>query len=226
MGKIFADISVSLDGFVAGTNPTLDEPLGHGGEGLHEWVVKTAAWRKPHGLGGGETGTDSDIMAEAFDNLGAVIMGRKMYSGGTGPWDGDPNPDGWWGDAPPFHVPVFVLTHHTRERLYKKGGTSFTFVTNGIQSAFDQAKATAGEKNVSIAGGASVIGQYMKVGLLEELQLHIVPILLGGGTPLFGDADTSTLEKIRVIDSPLVTHIKFRVTPAASGRSSSQSPAS
>lgn len=211
MGKIISDISMSLDGYIAGPKPTLKEPLGQGGEDLHEWVVRLAAWRKPHGMSGGETGPDGDVMEESVANIGAVIMGRKMFSGGEGPWEKDPNPDGWWGDTPPFHVPVFVLTKHKREKVRKEGGTSFTFVTDGIQSALSQAKKAAGDKDISIAGGANAIQQFIKVGLVDELQIHMVPVLLGGGTRLLDNLGDSKLEKMRVIDSPLVTHLKFRL---------------
>jgi dihydrofolate reductase len=212
MPKVFADISMSLDGYIAGPNPTLEEPLGKGGEQLHEWVFKLAAWRKPHGLEGGETGPDDEIMKETTANTGAVIMGRKMFSGGEGPWDQDPNPDAWWGDTPPFHVPVFVLTHHARETVQKKGGTLFIFVTDGIESALRQAKAAAGRKDIQIAGGANAIQQYVKAGLLDELQIHVAPVLLHGGVRLLENLGDARLEKIRVIDSPLVTHLKFRIT--------------
>jgi dihydrofolate reductase len=215
MGKVFADISMSLDGFIAGPNPTLKDPLGKGGEQLHEWVLKTAAWRKPHGKSGGETGPDGDVFEESMANVGAVIMGRKMFSGGEGPWEDDPNADAWWGDNPPFHVPVFVLTHHAREAVKKKGGTTFNFVTGGIEDALSQAKAVAGDKDVSVAGGASAIQQFIRAGLLDELQIHIVPVLLGGGTPLFDNLGDVKLEKIRVIDSPMVTHLKFNVKGAS-----------
>ena len=210
MSKIVADISMSLDGYVAGLNPTMEEPLGRGGEGLHEWVVKLAAWRKPHGLSGGEEGPDNDVMIETTADLGATIMGRRMFSGGSGPWESDPNPDGWWGANPPFHTPVFVLTTHERETVIKEGGTSFIFVTNGIESALSQAKEKAGDKNVAIAGGASVIQQFIKADLLDELQIHMLPMLLGGGTRLLDNLGDAKPEKIRVIDSPSVTHIKFR----------------
>lgn len=211
MPKLFADISMSLDGYVAGPEPTLKEPLGKGGEQLHEWVFKLAAWRAPHQLDGGETGPDNDIMKETTANTGAVIMGRKMFSGGEGPWDQDPNPNAWWGDTPPFHVPVFVLTHHARETVQKQGGTSFHFVTDGIESALRQAKAAAGDKNIQIAGGAAVIQQYIHAGLLDELQIHVTSILLHGGVRLLENLGDTVLEKIRVIDSPLVTHMKFRI---------------
>jgi len=211
MGKVFADISMSLDGFIAGPKPTLKDPLGQGGEQLHEWIIKLEAWRKPHGLPGGEAGPDGKIIEESFTRTGAVIMGRKMFSGGEGPWEKDPKADGWWGENPPFHVPVFVLTHHPRETVKKQGGTTFTFVTDGIESALSQAETAAGDKDVSIAGGANAIQQFIKAGLLDELQIHIVPILLGGGTPLFANLGGAKLEKTRVIDSPFVTHLKYNI---------------
>ncbi|MBW3569409.1 dihydrofolate reductase family protein [Candidatus Parcubacteria bacterium] len=211
MGKVFADISMSLDGFIAGPKPTLKEPLGRGGEQLHEWIVRLAAWRKPHGKPGGETGPDGNVMEESVSNTGAVIMGRRMFSGGEGSWENDPKADGWWGDNPPFHVPVFVLTKHAREKVNKKGGTSFTFVTDGIESALSQAKAAAGNKDISIAGGANTIQQFIRANLLDELQIHMVPVLLEGGTRLLENLGDTKLEKIRVIDSPLVTHLKFRI---------------
>jgi dihydrofolate reductase len=211
MGKVFADITMSLDGFIAGPKPSLKDPLGKGGEQLHEWAYRLAAWRKPHGLPGGEAGPDGDVMQETLANTGAVIMGRKMFSNGKGPWQDDPKADGWWGDNPPFHVPVFILTHHSRETVQKRGGNSFTFVTDGIESALSQAKAAAKDKDISIAGGANAIQQFIKAGLLDELQIHVVPQLLGGGTPLLVNLGDTKLEKIRLIDSPLVTHIKFKI---------------
>lgn len=211
MRKVFADITMSMDGYIAGPAPTLKEPLGERGQQLHEWVMRLAAWRAAHGMDGGETGPDNELMKEITANTGAVIMGRKMFSGGHGPWENDPNPLGWWGDTPPFHTPVFILTNHPRETVTMKGGTSFHFVTDGIQSAMTQAKAAAGDKDISIAGGAMAIQQYMKAGMLDELQIHIVPLLLHGGTRLLENLGNAALEKIRVIDSPLVTHVKFRV---------------
>src|SRR3954466_6276171 len=153
MSKLFVDISMSLDGYVAGPDPSLDDPLGKGGEQLHEWIFPTAAWREPHGREGGETGPDSDMVARTA-RTGATIMGRGMFSGGAGPWESDPNADAWWGDDPPFHHPVFVLTHHEREPVAKEGGTTFTFVTDGIESALEQARAAAGDLDVVVAGGA------------------------------------------------------------------------
>jgi dihydrofolate reductase len=212
MGKVTSDISMSLDGFVAGPNNTLEEPLGQGGEQLHEWGVKLASWRARHGHSGGVTNTDSEVMEEYSANTGAVVMGRHMFSGGKGPWKDDPKRDGWWGDNPPFHVPVFVITHHARERVKRQGGTSFTFVTDGIESSLKQAQEAAGDKDILVAGGANVIQQFMEAGLLDEIQIHLVPILLGGGVRLLDNLDPKIkLEKIRVIDSPEVTHFKFRI---------------
>jgi dihydrofolate reductase len=212
LANVFVDISTSLDGFVAGPNPTLEQPLGEGGEQLHEWVVRLASWRELHGFDGGDTGPDDEVMKEASERAGAFVMGRRMFSGGEGPWEDDPNADGWWGDEPPFHAPVFVVTHHARETVVKKGGTSFAFVTDGTAAAVEQARAAAGDKDVAVAGGASVVQQCLEAGLLDELQIHVVPLVLGGGVRLFEQLGHDVeLEKVRVIDSPAVTHLKFRV---------------
>ena len=212
MGKVVVDISMSLDGFVAGPNPTLDEPLGEKGEELHEWVVRTNYWRERHGLEGGEEDEDSEVIREASSSVGASVMGRKMFSGGSGPWESDPRSMGWWGDEPPFHTPVFVLTHHAREPEEMEGGTTFFFVTDGIEAAIEQARAAAGEGNVAIGGGANAIQQALAAGLVDELQVHVAPILLGGGTRLFGEgADPIRLEATRVLASPRATHVKFDV---------------
>ena len=208
------DITMSLDGFVAAPNASLESPLGEGGERLHEWAFAAQSWREAHGQEGGEANEDSAIIDEAIEATGAVIMGRKMFSGGEGPWEDDPNPEGWWGDDPPFHVPVFVLTHHAREPKPMEGGTTFNFVTDGIEAALEQAQAAAGEKNVEIAGGANVVQQYLKAGLLDEMQIHVAPILLGGGVRLFenhGGAQSLEVEAIRVVQSPAVTHLRYRV---------------
>jgi dihydrofolate reductase len=215
MTRLRLDISMSLDGFVAGPNPTLERPLGDGGEDLHEWAIALATWRERHGLAGGEQNADADVVDESVRATGAVVMGRKMFSGGAGPWEDDPRAEGWWGDEPPFRVPVFVLTHHPREPLVMQGGTTFTFVTDGIEAALDQARAAAGDGDVLLAGGASVAQQYLRAGLLDELQIHVAPLLLGSGTRLFDglgiDAEHPlTLESTRVISSPSVTHLRFR----------------
>jgi dihydrofolate reductase len=213
MPQLTFEISVSLDGFVAGPDPTLDEPLGRGGEQLHEWVLATHAWRESHGREGGEDNADSALLEQSIAANGATIMGRRMFSGGAGPWESDPNADAWWGDEPPFHHPVFILTHHPRETVVKEGGTTFTFVTDGIESALEQARAAAGSKNVGIGGGASVAQQYVRAGLVDELRIHLVPVLLGGGVRLFEDQDDPPprLECTDVLASPRVTHLTYRV---------------
>jgi dihydrofolate reductase len=212
MAKLRLDISTSLDGFVAGPNPSEEDPLGEGGMQLHEWAFKLAVWREPHGQEGGEVNESTAVMEESLDNIGASVMGRKMFGGGDGPWGDDPW-NGWWGDDPPFHTPVFVLTHHAREPLAMQGGTSFSFVTDGIESALGQAKEAADGKDVALAGGASVAQQYLAAGLVDEMQINVVPVLLGGGTRLLdnlADADVK-LEPIRVVATPDVTHLKYRV---------------
>jgi len=211
MSKVFAAISASLDAYVAGPSPSLEEPLGAGGEQLHDWVFGLEAWRKPHGLEGGETNASSAIVEETIARSGAVVMGRRMFSNGEGPWEDDPKAHGWWGDDPPFHSPVFVVTHHAREPLPMEGGTTFHFVTDGIESAIEQARSAAGEKDVQIAGGANVIQQALAAGLLDELQVSVSPMLLGGGTLLFGSGADASFELDRVVDAPGVTHLRYRV---------------
>jgi dihydrofolate reductase len=213
MGRLISDISISVDGFVAGPNPSLEQPLGRGGDLLHEWAVAAASWRESHGLEGGEENADSEVIEEWIRATGAVVMGRKMFSGGEGHWESDPRADGWWGDDPPFHVPVFVLTQHARETKVMEGGTSFSFITDGIQAALEQARAAAGDKDVALAGGASVVQQYLKADLLDELQIHLAPVLLGSGTSLFDrlGIDATGVEASRVIASPAVTHLRFQV---------------
>src|SRR2546430_1465506 len=153
MSSVTCHISMSLDGFVAGPNQSIEDPIGEGGMRLHQWVFATDSWRKQHGLDGGERNVDAEVVDEVVQNVGAYIMGRKMFGGGDGPWD--ETWTGWWGEDPPYHTPVFVLTHHPRDPLSMQGGTTFTFVTNGIESALKQARTAAGEKDVAIAGGAS-----------------------------------------------------------------------
>jgi dihydrofolate reductase len=209
--KVRLDITMSLDGFVAGPSASLEEPLGAGGMRLHEWAFAAASWRQQHGLSGGEANADSDVIQESLDALGAVLMARRMFSGGEGPWADDPNANGWWGDDAPYDVPVFVLTHHAREPLFLTGG-SFTFVTDGIEAALAQASEAAGDKDVLVAGGASLAQQYLAAGLLDELQIHVVPLFLGDGVRLFDQIDPAVdLELTRVIESPTVTHLRYRV---------------
>jgi dihydrofolate reductase len=207
---VFADLSISLDGFVAGPNPSQHDPLGIGGEQLHEWAFAAAAWREAHGREGGEGGLDSDVIAETVGRTGAGIMGRKMFSGGSGGWEDDPNPRGWWGDEPPFHHTVFVLTSHPRKPLEMQGGTTFVFVTEGFDAALAQALEAAGGKDVQLHGGASPVQQALAAGALEDLQVHVAPVLLGSGTPLLGGS-TGRLERVRVLESPSgVVHIRYR----------------
>jgi dihydrofolate reductase len=214
MPRLTLDISMSLDGFIAGPNQTLEEPLGAGGERLHDWVVAVQAWREAHGKQGGETNVDNEIVQERLARVGATVMGRRMFSGGAGPWEDDPNADAWWGDEPPFHHGVVVLTHHAREPVQKEGGTTFTFVTDGIESALEQARAAAGDRDVAVAGGAEVVQQYLEAGLLDEMQLHVVPLLLGDGVRLFDGrlpAAPRALECTRVTESPTgVMHLTYR----------------
>lgn len=201
MGKVVLDITTSLDGYVAGPNDGPELPLGEGGERLHEWAYALASWREPHGLPGGETNSSSEVLEEALEATGAIVVGKRMFDNAKG-----------WGDNPPFHKPVFVLTHTEREPETKEGGTTFTFVTGGIESAIEQAKAAAGDRDVGIGGGASIAQQCLRAGLLDELQIHVAPLLLGGGLRLFdGDVEQTQLEATRVIESPGVTHLRFRV---------------
>ena len=211
MSKLRFQISMSLDGFVAGPNQSEENPLGEGGEQLHDWVVVLEAWRKPHGLEGGDVNASTEVVERSLENIGATVMGRNMF-GGEGPWGEDPW-DGWWGDEPPFHTPVFIVTHHARDPVEKKGGTTFTFVTDGIESALEQAREAAAGKDVALAGGASVAQQYLRAGLVDELQLHVVPVLLGAGARLFDDLEGAKveLECTSVVEAPGVTHLSYRV---------------
>ena len=202
---------MSADGYVAGPNQSKANPLGEGGESLHDWLVSLKAWREPHGREGGEVNVSSEVVEEATANVGAEIMGRGKFGGGPGPWPEEPW-NGWWGDSPPFHMPVFVLTHHEREPL-TLADTTFSFVTDGIESALEQAKAAAGGKDVTIGGGADAINQYLAAGLVDELELHVAPLVLGGGARLFdGVSPQLGLEQIRAIEAPGVTHLKYRVS--------------
>jgi dihydrofolate reductase len=209
VSSVICQISISLDGFVAGPNQSVENPIGEGGMRLHEWVFVTESWRRQQGMQGGEHSADSDVIDEVFQGVGAYIMGRKMFGGGDGPWDETWR--GWWGDEPPYHVPVFVLTHHAREPLPMLGATTFTFVTEGIDSALAQARTAAGDKDVVIAGGASAVRQYLAAGLLDELYLHIVPVVLGAGERLLENVGDPIMEPIKVVASPTVTHVKYRV---------------
>ena len=189
---------MSLDGFAAGPNQSVDNPIGEGGDRLDEWMF---AADRPD--------ADADAADEILRGVGAHIMGRKMFGGGDGPWDETWR--GWWGEDPPYHAPVFVLTHHAREPLPMQGGTTFNFVTDGIEAALEQARAVAGDQDVAIAGGASTVQQYLAAGLLDELHLHVVPIVLGAGERLLDDVGDPTLEPVGVVASPAVTHLRYRV---------------
>ena len=209
MSKVRAHISVSADGYVAGPNQSLENPLGEGGEDLHEWVIALRAWREQHGLEGGEVNESTPVLEESITNVGAEIMGRGKFGGGPGPWEDAWR--GWWGTDPPFHMPVFVLTHHERAPL-TLSDTTFTFVTDGIEAALERARDAAGGKDVLLGGGASVINQYLASGLLDELELHVVPLVLGGGARLFdGLGPDLRLEQVRAVEAPGVTHLKYRV---------------
>jgi len=204
-------ISLSLDGFIAGPSQSVDNPLGIGGMRLHEWAFPLAAWRAMHGLEGGETNESARVVEESLANIGATVMGRNMFGGHPGPWDARKPWNGWWGADPPFRHPVFVLTHHARERLELKGGTTFTFVTDGIGAALEQARRAAGGKDVSLAGGAKAAQQYLSAGFVDEMEISLVPTLLGRGERLFdgvGD-DLHGLELMRTVATPKVTHLKF-----------------
>lgn len=202
---------MSLDGFVAGPNQSEQNPLGEGGMQLHEWAFALEAWRKPHGQTGGEANASTGVVEASLQNIGATVMGRNMF-GGQGPW-GDSPWDGWWGEEPPFQHPVFIVTHHARDPVAKRGGTTFTFVTDGIESALEQARAVAGAKDVALAGGADIAQQYLSAGLIDEMEIHLVPVLLGSGSRLFENLPPGEieLECSRVIDAPGVTHLAYRV---------------
>lgn len=194
---------MSLDGYIAGANDSPENGLGDGGERLHQWLYDLSSWRERHGLEGGEANRDAEILDEAFKTAGAVVMGRRMFD----------LAEQAWGDNPPFHMPVFVVTHRPRETAVKEGGTTFVFVTDGVQSALEQAKAAAQGGDISLAGGANIIQQFVKAGLIDEIQIHLVPVLLGDGRRLFDplSAGQIELETIRVVQSPGVTHLKFRI---------------
>jgi dihydrofolate reductase len=213
MAKLRLSITMSLDGYVAGPEQSRENPLGKGGEELHDWAFAVRSFRQMHGMEGGETGPNDQAAAESIENIGATIMGRHMFGAWDGPWPNNPSWNGWWGENPPYHTPVFVLTHHARKPLEMEGGTTFYFVTDGIISALAQAKKAAGENDVAIGGGANVAQQYLKAGLIDEMDIHVVPLLLGSGARLFANADgrQTTYELVRVVTSPSVSHYKYRV---------------
>ena len=211
MSRLRLGISMSLDGFVAGPSQSVDNPLGIGGMRLHEWVFPLAAWRSLHGLPGGEVNESSRVVEESLAGVGSTIMGRNMFGGHPGPWDALNPWNGWWGANPPFHHPVFVLTHHARAPLSLEGGTTFTFVTGGIEAALEQARRAAQGKDVALGGGARAAQQYLAAGLVDKMDLHVVPTLLGSGARLFegvGD-DLHGLTLVRTVATPDVVHLKF-----------------
>jgi dihydrofolate reductase len=210
MSKVKATITMSLDGYVAGPSQSTENPLGIGGEQLHEWLIPLQAFREGHGEEGGEVNASTPIAEGILGNVGATIMGRNMFGGGPGPW-GDEPWRGYWGDEPPYHHPVFVLTRHAREPLELHGGTTFYFVTDGIGSALTEARAAAEDEDVSIGGGASVVQQFLAAGYLDELVVSVRPILLGFGARLFDNLGEPlpALRQVEAIDAPGVTHIRY-----------------
>ena len=211
MSKLKLNITMSMDGYVAGPNQSRDHPLGIGGERLHGWLVPLRAFRERHGAEGGEVNASTPFAEDILAGAGATIMGRNMFGGGPGPWGEEPW-QGWWGEDPPYHHPVFVLTHHSREPLELDGGTTFQFVTDGIESALEQARTAAGDKDVSLGGGASLAQQYLAAGLLDELVISLVPIFLGGGARLFDNLGEPppSLEQVEAVGAPGVTHLRYR----------------
>ena len=210
MGKVTAHVSISLDGFMAGPDQSVDNPLGVGGMHLHDWAFALAAWRAPHGLEGGEVNASTAVVEETLAGVGATIMGRNMFGGHPGPWNRAKPWNGWWGVDPPFHHPVFVLTHHARPPLALEGGTTFTFVTAGIEEALAQARRAAQGRDVAVAGGASIGQAYLKAGRVDEMEISLAPVLLGGGERLFdGVGALPELKLVRTVAAPGVTHYKF-----------------
>jgi dihydrofolate reductase len=217
MSGLKVTITMSLDGFVAGPDQSASNPLGVGGGELHQWLLPLKAFRESHGEQGGEVNASTPFAEEILGNVGATIMGRNMFGGGPGAWGDDPW-SGFWGDEPPYHHPVFVLTHHAREPLELEGRTTFYFVTDGIESALEQARGAAGERDVSIGGGASVVQQYLAAGLLDQLVISVVPVLLGGGARLFDNFTQPLphLRQVQAVEAPGVTHIRYaRISPAS-----------
>jgi dihydrofolate reductase len=209
MARLRFRIAISLDGFIAGPDQSVENPLGVGGMRLHAWAFPLEIFRRMHGQTGGEVNASTQVIADAFDGIGATIMGRNMFGGHPGPWSPARPWNGWWGPNPPFHHPVFVVTHHRRERLVLEGGNSFTFVTGGIDAALEQARRAAGGRDVALGGGASVGRQYLVGGLVDELLLSVVPTLLGRGERLLDGAgdDLHGLELVRTIPAPGVVHL-------------------
>lgn len=213
MSELRCHIAISADGFVAGPNQSEQNPIGEGGQRLHGWVVSLAVWRESHGMPGGEVNESTAIVEETVAEIGAGVMGRNMFGPPGGGDRGDERWKGWWGDDPPYHNDVFILTHHPRQPLEMEGGTTFHFVTDGIERALERAKESAGGQDVRLWGGAQVIQQYLAAGLLDVLELHIVPVLLGAGERLFDNVAAAgiELEQVRAVSAPGVTHVKYRL---------------
>ena len=213
MSKLRLSITKSLDGYVAGPRQDEENPLGVGGLELHQWFFPLKAFRETHGQHGGEVNVSNEVAQERQANVGATIMGRNMFGPVRGPWP-DESWRGWWGEDPPFHHPVFVLTHHPRRPLQMQGGTTFHFISDGIESALRQAKDAAQEHDVSLPGGASVVNQYLAAGLVDEIDVSIAPLILGAGERLFVGVDHGALKlnQIRAVDAPGVTHIKYQLS--------------
>ena len=210
MSNLRFRIAMSLDGFTAGPRQSVEEPLGVGGMRLHEWVFPLAAFRQQHGLEGGIVDASTPVVEESLVNIGATIMGRNMFGGHPGPWRAANPWNGWWGENPPYHHPVFVLTHHARKPLVLEGGTTFTFVTDGIDAALERAVGAANGKDVSLAGGANAARQYLGARLVDDMVLHLAPTLLGEGERLFGGiSDLGGMELVSTVAAPNVTHLKF-----------------
>ena len=211
MSKLRFKISMSLDGFVAGPSQSVDNPLGIGGGRLHEWAFQLAVFRALLGFEGGVVNESTPVVEESLANIGATVMGRNMFGGHPGPWDAEKPWSGWWGVNPPFHHPVFVLTHYAREPLELEGRTTFTFVTDGVETALEQARRAAGGTDVSLAGGARAAQQYLAAGLVDEMELNVVPTLLGSGERLFDGVGDNLhgLDLVRTVAAPTVTHLKF-----------------
>jgi dihydrofolate reductase len=205
------NVAISLDGYAAGPDQSLDKPLGVGGPRLHEWAFATQTFCQMHGMEGGDSGVDDDFIARGDERVGATIMGRNMFGPSRGPWPDD-GWEGWWGDDPPYHHPVFVLTHHPRPPIPMAGGTTFHFVEDGIESALAQASAAAGGKDVRIGGGPATIRQYLRARLVDEVHVAIVPILLGGGERLFDDLGVAVdgYECVELVGSAAVAHVVLR----------------
>lgn len=212
MSKVRFSISISLDGFVAGPNQSVQNPLGVGGEGLHTWVTALAAWREAHGMSGGEVNASTQVVEAMQANTGAVVMGRNMFGGHPGPWRSDEPWNGWWGENPPFHCPVFVVTHHPRAPLALQGGTTFHFVTEGAQAAVEAARRAAGGKDIALGGGASLLQQCLRANLVDEFTVSIVPVLLHAGEPLFANLRGAerSFEQVSGVAAPGVAHLKYR----------------